>query len=144
MPLALLAGVGELIPVIGPIIGAIPALAVALFQSPWQFWAMLAFAVVIQQIENLVLVPRLMGTQLHVSPLGIFIAFTIGASLLGIVGAMPAAPLAAVAQLVLNEVYIGRRERRQDTSRAGAIATTEVIEEEERQKERANAAKEKT
>ncbi len=143
VPLALLAGVGELIPVIGPIVGAIPALAVALFQSPWQFWAMLAVAVVIQQIENLVLVPRLMGNQLHVSPLGIFIAFMIGASLLGIVGAVLAAPLAAVAQLVLDEVYIGRRERRQDTNRAGAIATVEGIEEEERQKERENGAKEK-
>lgn len=140
LPLALLAGLGEMIPVVGPILGAIPALIVALFQSPWQFWAMLAAAIIIQQVENFILVPRLMGNQLHVSPLGIFIAFLIGTSLLGIIGAVLAAPMAAAAQLIIDEVYVGRRERRQDTSRPGAIATTDAIEEEERQKERATEA----
>lgn len=136
LPLALLAGVGEMIPVVGPIVGAIPALAVALFQSPWQFWSMLVAAVLIQQFENLLLVPRLMGDKLRVSPLAIFVAFMIGASLLGIIGAVLAAPMAAVVQLIFEEVYVGRRERRQDTSRAGALVTSEVAEEEERQEER--------
>ena len=136
LPLALLAGIGEMIPVVGPIIGALPALAVALFQSPWQFWALLVAVILIQQIENYVLVPRLMGDKLHVSPLGIFVAFLIGASLLGIIGAILAAPLAAATQLIIDEVYVGRRERRQDANRPGAIATTDTIEEEERQKER--------
>ena len=131
VPLALIAAVGEMIPVVGPIVGAIPALAVALLQSPWQFWTMLAVAVVIQQIENLVLVPRLMGDKLHVSPLGIFLAFMIGASLLGIIGAVLAAPMAAVVQVVFEELYVTPRERRQDTSRAGALVTSETRENEE-------------
>ena len=141
LPLAVFAAIGEMIPVVGPILGAIPALAVALFQSPSQFWWFLAAAVVIQQVENLVLVPRLMGNQLHVSPLGIFVAFLIGASLLGIIGAILAAPMAAAAQLIIDQLYVARRERRQESSRRGAIATTEGIEEEERQKERAEQGK---
>ena len=136
LPLALLAAIGEMIPIVGPILGAIPALAVALFQSPSQFWWLLAAVIVIQQIENLVLVPRLMGNQLHVSPLAIFIAFLIGTSLLGIVGAILAAPMAAAAQLLVDQAYVAPRERRQQASRPGAIATTEVIEEQQRQKER--------
>lgn len=135
LPLALLAGIGEMIPVVGPILGAIPALAVAILESPWQFWGMFVAAILIQQFENLFLVPRLMGNQLHVSPLGIFVALLIGTSLLGVIGAVLAAPMAAVAQLIFDEVYVGRRERRQDASRPGAIATTEAIEEEERHKE---------
>lgn len=97
---------------------------------------MLVAAVLIQQFENLLLVPRLMGDKLRVSPLAIFVAFMIGASLLGIIGAVLAAPMAAVVQLIFEEVYVGRRERRQDTSRAGALVTSEVAEEEERQEER--------
>ncbi len=45
LPLALMAGIGEMIPVVGLIVGAIPALAVALFQSPWQFWSLLVAVV---------------------------------------------------------------------------------------------------
>jgi predicted PurR-regulated permease PerM len=131
LPLALIAAIGEMIPVVGPIVGAVPALAVAMLQSPWQFWTMLVVAVLIQQIENLVLVPRLMGDKLHVSPLAIFVAFMIGASLLGIIGAILAAPMAAVVQLIFEEVYVARRERRQDTSRAGALVTSETRENEE-------------
>lgn len=144
LPLAILAGIGEMIPVVGPIVGAIPALAVALFQSPWQFWTLLVVAILIQQVENLVLVPRLMGNQLHVSPLGIFVAFLIGTSLLGVIGAVLAAPMAAAVQLIFDALYIAPRERRQDANRPGAIATTEVIEEEERQRERESAAKKTT
>lgn len=131
VPLALIAAVGEMIPVVGPIVGAVPALAVALLQSPWQFWTMLVVAVVIQQVENLVLVPRLMGDKLHVSPLGIFLAFMIGASLLGIIGAVLAAPMAAVVHVVFEELYVTPRERRQDTSRAGALVTSETRDGEE-------------
>lgn len=122
LPLALVAAVGEMIPVTGPVIGAVPAVTVALFQSPWQFWCVVALAIVIQQVENLVLVPRLLGHKLHVSPLTIFVAFMIGASLLGMVGAILAAPLAAVLQVAFVESFVRRRERRQDTARSGTLS----------------------
>jgi predicted PurR-regulated permease PerM len=119
-PLAILAGIGEMIPVIGPIAGAIPALIVALFGPPWQFWAVLVFAIAIQQFENYLLVPRFMGKRVSVSPLAIFTAFLMGASLFGIVGALMAIPVAAVVQVAFDEAFISRRERR-EAGRRGSL-----------------------
>jgi predicted PurR-regulated permease PerM len=121
LPLALLATLGEMVPVIGPIIGFAPALAIAILQSRWQFWSVLIVAVVMQKVENLVIAPRVMSRKVSISPLTAFIAFMIGASLLGIVGALMAIPVAAILQVAFEEVFVGRRERRQDVFRAGTL-----------------------
>ncbi|HYC58427.1 MAG TPA: AI-2E family transporter [Thermoanaerobaculia bacterium] len=121
LPLAIVAAVGELIPVIGPTIGAIPVLAIALLQSRWQFWSYLVFAVVLQKAENLLIVPRVMSKKVSISPLAVFIAFMIGASLLGIVGAIMAIPVAAIVQVAFEEAFVQRRERRLDVDRAGTL-----------------------
>ena len=121
IPLALIAAVGEMVPVIGPILGAVPALIVALFESSWQFWGVLAAAILIQQVENLVLVPRLMGNRVSTSPLAVFVAFMMGGSLLGFVGAILAIPIAAIAQVVFEEGFVKVRERRRKASRRGSL-----------------------
>jgi predicted PurR-regulated permease PerM len=123
LPLALLAGIGEMVPVIGPILGAIPALGVAIFQSNWQFWAVLAMAILIQQLENYLLVPRIMGKKVSISPLAVFIAFLSGATLLGIIGAILAVPMAAVIQVAFEEGFLRERERRQDADRPGSLVS---------------------
>lgn len=120
--LAILAGIGEVVPVIGPIVGAIPAVGVALFKSDWQFWAVLAMAILIQQFENLFLVPRIMGKKIAVSPLAVFVAFMCGAVLLGIIGAMLAIPVVAIIQVAFDEGFVSRRERRQNLERPGTLA----------------------
>jgi predicted PurR-regulated permease PerM len=121
LPLAILAGVGEVIPVVGPIVSSIPALAVALLSSRWQFWAVLVFYFLLQKFENYVVVPRVMSSKVHVSPLAVFIAFLMGAALLGVVGAIVAIPIAAIVQVAFDEAFISRRERRQDLDRAGTL-----------------------
>ncbi len=121
LPLAILAAVGELIPMIGPTVGAIPALAIALLHSKWQFWAVLIFAVLLQKAENLFLVPRVMSKKVSISPLAVFVAFMIGASLLGVAGAIMAIPTAAIVQVAFEEAFVARRERRQDVDRAGTL-----------------------
>jgi predicted PurR-regulated permease PerM len=121
LPLAILAAVGELVPVIGPTIGAIPALAIAMLHSRWQFWSVLAFAIVLQKVENLLIVPRVMSRKVEVSPLAIFIAFMMGAALLGILGAIIAVPAAVIMQVVFEEAFVARRERRTDVDRAGTL-----------------------
>ena len=121
LPLAIVAAIGELIPVIGPTVGAIPVLAIAMLQSPWQFWSYLVFAVVLQKAENLFIVPRVMSKKVSISPLAVFIAFMVGASLLGIVGAIMAIPVAAIVQVAFEEAFVQRRERRQDVDRAGTL-----------------------
>ncbi|HEX8169797.1 MAG TPA: AI-2E family transporter [Thermoanaerobaculia bacterium] len=121
LPLAILAAVGELIPVIGPTLGAVPALIIALLNSSWQFWSVLVFAILLQKTENLFLVPRLMSRKVQISPLAVFVAFMIGASLLGLIGAIMAIPCAAIAQVAFDEAFVARRERRQDVDRAGTL-----------------------
>jgi len=121
LPLAIIAALGELIPIIGPTLGAIPALAMALLQARWQFWSVLAFVILVQKVENLVIVPRVMSRRMAISPLAVFIAFMIGASILGVVGAIIAIPVAAIVQVAFEEAFVLRRERRQDVDRAGTL-----------------------
>jgi predicted PurR-regulated permease PerM len=102
--LALVAGIGELIPVVGPILSAIPVLAVAATISLKKVLIVLAFVVLQQQLENHVLVPKIMSRQVGVSPVTVFVALLIGGSLLGIVGAILAIPTAAILQVVANEL----------------------------------------
>ena len=103
--LALLAGVGELIPMVGPILSAVPAIAVAATVSLDKALFVLIFCVVQQQLENHVLVPKIMSRQLGVSPATVIISLLIGGSLLGIVGAILAVPTAAILQVVAAELW---------------------------------------
>lgn len=102
--LALISGIGELIPIAGPILSAIPALAVAATISPQKVLFVLIFFVVQQQTESHVLVPRLMSRQVGVSPVTVLVALLIGGDLLGIVGAILAIPTAAILQVVAMEL----------------------------------------
>ncbi|HVG25632.1 MAG TPA: AI-2E family transporter [Thermoanaerobaculia bacterium] len=121
LPLSIIAAIGELIPVIGPTVGAIPALVIALLHSRWQFWSVLAFAFLLQKVENYLIVPRVMSAKVSISPLAVFIAFLVGASLLGMIGAIMAIPAAAITQVAFDEAFVKRRERRQDQDRAGTL-----------------------
>ena len=102
--LALISGVGELIPVVGPILAAIPAIAVASTVSLNKVLLVVIFFVVQQQFENHVLVPKVMERQVGVSAVTVIVALLIGGKLLGIVGAILAVPTAAILQVVLIEL----------------------------------------
>ena len=102
--LALIAGLGEMIPVVGPILSAIPAVAVAFTVSPATALFVAIFFLVQQQVENHVLVPKVMERQVGVSAGIVIIALLIGGSLLGIVGAILAVPTAAIIQVVFQEL----------------------------------------
>lgn len=121
LPLALFATFGEMVPVIGPILGFTPALLIALLHSRWQFWSVLASALVMQKLENFIIAPRVMSRRVSISPLSSFIAFMMGAAILGIVGALIAIPVAAIVQVGFEEVFVMRRERRHDLERAGTL-----------------------
>ena len=122
LPLAIFATFGEMVPVLGPIIGTTPALAIAILQSSWQFWSVLAMVLILQKAENLFIAPRIMSQRVQISPLAVFVAFLVGGALLGIVGALMAIPAAVIAQVAFEEAFIARRERRRDVSRAGTLA----------------------
>ena len=103
--LALIAAFGELIPIVGPVLSAIPAILVALTVSPTLALGVIVFFFVQQQFENHILVPKVMERQVGVSPVTVIISLLIGGTLLGIVGAILAIPTAAILQVVLHEVW---------------------------------------
>ncbi|MSO45859.1 MAG: AI-2E family transporter [Acidobacteria bacterium] len=101
--LALIAGIGELIPIVGPILAAVPAVAVAFTVSPTMALGVAVFFFVQQQLENHVLVPKVMSRQVGLNASFVIIALLFGGSLLGIVGAILAIPTAAILQVLFEE-----------------------------------------
>jgi predicted PurR-regulated permease PerM len=112
--LSVLAAVGELIPIAGPVASAIPAILLALTVSPQTALFTTLFFVAQQQVESHVLVPKIMQRQVGVSPVFVIVALLVGASLLGIVGAILAVPTAAIVQVVVEEI-LDERDRIQDS-----------------------------
>ena len=101
--LAVISGVGELIPVVGPILASIPAIAIAATVSVQKVLLVIVFFVVQQQVENHLLVPKIMSRQVGVSPATVIVALLIGAKLHGIAGAILAVPTAAILSVVIAE-----------------------------------------
>lgn len=103
LPLAILAGLLEVVPVIGPIISAIPAILIALTVSPI-FAALIAgFYIIVQQLEGHFIVPQVMKRAVGLNPLLVILAVSVGSRILGIGGALLAVPIAVVIQLILQE-----------------------------------------
>lgn len=98
--LALIAAIGELIPVVGPLLAALPGIALAATVSWQRMLVVTLFYLAQQQIESNYLLPRIMGRQVGLSAAVIIIVLLIGDSLLGILGAMLAIPTAAVLQVI--------------------------------------------
>jgi predicted PurR-regulated permease PerM len=89
-------GLAELIPYVGPIIGALPAVVVALFNNPISaVWVTLLF-IVLQQFEGHFVAPQVFRISLRINPILIILSLLIGFQLYGIVGALVALPVAAV------------------------------------------------
>ena len=104
LPLAMMAGIMEVIPVIGPIISALPAIFLALTISPFLSIAVAVMYLVIQQLENNLIVPQVMKRAVGLNPLIVILAIAIGSRLLGIAGALLAVPLAVVIQIIAAEI----------------------------------------
>ena len=103
LPLALLAGIFEMIPFIGPIIAAIPAIILGFSASPFLGFATLTFAILIQQLENYVFVPKIMEKSTGVSPIIILIGLAVGYRLAGITGTIISVPVIIIIQTLLQE-----------------------------------------
>ncbi|MFA6001229.1 MAG: AI-2E family transporter [Thermoleophilia bacterium] len=95
------AGVTEFIPYLGPILGAIPPVVVAMFASPWAALAVVLVFIFIQQVEGHILVPNIMGSVVGVHPLVVIFATLAGAEIMGIPGMFLALPLVALTREVV-------------------------------------------
>jgi predicted PurR-regulated permease PerM len=96
--LAVFAGLAEAIPMVGPYLGTIPAILIALALSPHLALILAGYTVVLHLIESNVLVPRIMERAVGLTPLTVVLALLVGAALGGLIGALLAIPIAAAIQ----------------------------------------------
>lgn len=115
--LAIIAGLTELIPYIGPWMGAIPAIIIGFTQSPAKGIMVAVLYVIIQQLENALIVPKVMNKSVGLHPIIVILVIIIGMEWFGILGALIAVPVTAMLQIIAaeylefdQEVFIKRRE----------------------------------
>jgi len=106
--LAIIAAVTEVVPYLGPILGAIPAIFLAFAVPPFSFWrgvAVLILYVVIQQVEEKIIVPQVMKKQLGLNPVVIIIVMLIGFRLAGIIGLVLAIPVTTAVGVIIKDFF---------------------------------------
>jgi predicted PurR-regulated permease PerM len=109
--IALVAAIGETIPIVGPVIGGITAVSVAITVSPKLALMVGIYFLVLHQLEANVLVPKIMERRVGVSPVAVMIALLVGGALWGLVGAILAIPTAAILSVVVEELAADREVR---------------------------------
>jgi len=100
----LVAAIGETIPIVGPVIGGITAVAVAATVSAKLALGVGAFFLVLHQLEANILVPKVMERRVGVSPVAVMVALLIGGALWGLVGAILAIPTAAILSVIVEDL----------------------------------------
>jgi len=106
LTLAIIAGLFEIIPILGPILAAIPAVLMALFISPTMALVVAVFYILVQEAENKILVPKVMQYSVGLNPVTIIIILMIGAKLMGILGMLLAVPVASVIYVIFSELTV--------------------------------------
>lgn len=110
--LGITAMVFEIVPIVGPVISAIPAVLFAFAQSTSLGVGVLVFYIVVQQLENHVLTPLILGKTLGLNPVTVVIALLIGGKLAGILGVLLAVPVAVVIVEIIEDVVEERHRRK--------------------------------
>jgi predicted PurR-regulated permease PerM len=105
---ALVAAIGETIPVVGPVIGGITAVAVAITVSAKLAAMVGVYFLILHQLEANILVPKIMERRVGVSPVAVMVALLIGGSLWGLIGAILAIPTVAILSIIVDQIAAAR------------------------------------
>ena len=111
--LAILGGLLEFVPYVGPFLSAVPAVFFAFTVSPIRALVTMILILIIQRLENDVIVPKVMQKAVGLNPIISIVAFMIGAQLFGLVGAIFAIPIATAISVALTEIMRFRREEQE-------------------------------
>jgi predicted PurR-regulated permease PerM len=112
LPLAIIAGLMEIVPVIGPIVSGVPAVLVALTMSPFLALATVALYFLVHQLENNLIVPVVMKRAVDLSPLVTIVALMIGSKLAGLAGAILAIPIVVMVRSIFIGIYLKEEKRK--------------------------------
>jgi predicted PurR-regulated permease PerM len=105
IPLAVLAGIFEMIPILGPWLSGVAAVIVVLATDPGKIWAVIILFVVIQQVENTFLVPKIQGDAVDLNPAIIMILLVVGGAVYGLLGVIVIVPAAAIVRDIFVYIY---------------------------------------
>ncbi len=106
LPLAVFAGVTDILPLIGGILGAIPLVVATLPRGSVMVATVIASVVIYQEIENRFIIPRVYGRVLRLPAWALTLALLIGAKLMGVLGALLSLPVAAGIRMILEELRV--------------------------------------
>ena len=103
--LAVIIMITNIVPFLGPFIGAIPAVIVALLESPLMLLKVLFVIILVQQGESLLISPQIMGRKLSLSPLGIILVVVVAGRLGGLIGIILAVPIFTMLKIIASHIY---------------------------------------
>ena len=119
--LGLIAGLTEFIPIAGPIIGAVPAVLIAFTQTPLKALFVVILYIIIQQLENNLIVPKVMQRATGLNPIVVIIVMLIGAKIAGILGILLAMPVTIIADSFLRDFFHDKKEQERAEEEADEI-----------------------
>ena len=103
--LAVFAGLAEFVPFLGPIIAAVPAVFFAFSDSPWKAVGVIIFYTVLQQLENQVIVPKVMQKAVGLNPIVVITVMLVGAKVAGLMGILLAVPATTIAWIFIGDLF---------------------------------------
>lgn len=112
--LAIIIGITNIIPYLGPFIGAVPAALIGLFHSPAMMLYVIIAIVIIQQIESLIISPAVMGRKMALSPLVVILVILIAGRLAGLLGIILAVPGFTVLKIIIGHIYEHIQQKKQN------------------------------
>ena len=101
--LSIIVGITNMIPFFGPFIGAIPAVLITLFFSPITALWVILFILLLQQLDGLLIGPKILGDSVGLRPFWIIVSIILGGGLFGLIGMLLGVPVFAVLKVILNE-----------------------------------------
>ena len=100
--IGLIAGILDIIPFFGPVIGAVPAIILAFLQDPTKvIWVILLF-IIVQQVEGDIIAPKIIGESLGLHPVSVIFSLLVGGTFFGIMGMILAIPGAAILKIIIE------------------------------------------
>ncbi|PKM52540.1 MAG: hypothetical protein CVV02_01960 [Firmicutes bacterium HGW-Firmicutes-7] len=109
--IAFIIGISNIIPYVGSILGTIPCIIMALFSGFWEGVVLLLIVIIIQQIDNIIITPKIIGDSVGLQPFWVIVAITAGGSLFGAIGMVLAVPIVSVILHLVEERVIHYNEQ---------------------------------
>lgn len=111
--IACIIGISNIIPYVGSILGTIPCILMALFSGFWEAVALLLIVIIVQQIDNIIITPKIIGDSVGLQPFWVIVAITAGGSLFGAIGMVVSVPIVSVILHLVNERVIRYKQQSQ-------------------------------